>query len=173
MELLDYRVVLFFNYLRNLHTVFHRGHPSLHSHQYCEREFLFLHILANICCFSCFWFSPFWHVWGDILLWFSFALPWWWVSDVEYLFMCLLAIGISSLEKCLFSPCAHFQLDYWFFGVVRYLPLIECFICKYLLSFSRLPSCFVDGFLHCAKASYFGVVPIVYFCFGFIWLRRR
>ena len=145
--LLDDMIILFL-FLKNLNTLFHSGYTNLHSHQ-CKRvpfvstpsvtliicRFLMAAILTRM-------------KWYLVVVLISISPI---ISNVEHLFMCLLAICISYLDKCLFRYFAHSLIELFVFLVLSYMSCLyiwKLILCQlfHLLLFSPTLRVF---FSHC------------------------
>ena len=176
--LLGHMVVLFLVF-KGISILFSIVAVSIYIPTNSARVFPFLHILSTIYCLEFLMMAILSVVrWYLIVVLICISLIT--MSDVEHLFMCLLAICMSSSGKCLFKSFSHFLTElfvFWHWVVWPAWLFWKLILCQlfHLLLFSPiwgLSFHLAYRLLCCAKTFTFNQVPLVYFCFYFHYSRR-
>lgn len=115
-----------FSFLRNPYTVLPSGCTNLHSHYLCRTVRFSPHYLQQF--IICRLFNNGHSDWCEVmplvvLIYISLL-----IRDVEHLFICYMAIYVSSLDKYLFRPSAQFLIGFLVFFFFFVIELHEMFV---------------------------------------------
>ena len=111
-----------FSFLRNLHTVLHSGVPIYVPTNNIRFPFLHTSLSFIVCRLFVDGHSDRCEMVNLIVVLICISLI---ISVVEHLFMCFLPFCMSSLEKSLFRPSAHFSVGLLVFLIMSCLYILE------------------------------------------------